>query len=334
MYKALIDRGVPEAKASADADFFMSLSQSSTQLVDRPLILSRYGEFGRLFFTFQTFTLGLWSMITQGLVVNGIIKGTPQVKMKSALALVAIPFFTAFAGEMISMVNNLIKGKDDDEDLEEKLKNSLENTWIELVATVPLFGSIVKGKILYNRNYEVPVVGTFLDALEGVQGLMSAEDYDDFITKFVDTSKAAAIIAGLPGAFQAGDLINRLIVTEKEKKQIETRATARAYMDAKEVNLDKYVTDLIMKLYTKEEIKNLKSTTKSSLKTSILKEVVRLGKNDEAKNVLKLSKNEEKADYLKEIRDQYTPAEFKQLVNYLKKYKVLSDDAELLIYKK
>jgi hypothetical protein len=273
-------------------------------------------------------------MITQGFVVNGIIKGTPQVKMKSALALVAIPFFTAFAGEMISMVNNLIKGKDDDEDLEEKLKNSLENTWIELVATVPLFGSIVKGKILYNRNYEVPVVGTFLDALEGVQGLMSAEDYDDFITKFVDTSKATAIIAGLPGAFQAGDIINRLIVTEKEKKQIETRAAARAYIDAKEVNLDKYVTDLIMKLYTKEEIKNLKSTTKSSLKTSILKEVVRLGNNDEAKNVLKLSKNEEKADYLKEIRDQYTPAEFKQLVNYLKKYKVLSDDAELLIYKK
>lgn len=334
MYKALIARGVPETKASADADFFMTLSQSSTQLVDRPLILARYGEFGRLFFTFQTFTLGLWSMITQGLVVNGLIKGTPKVKIKSALALLAIPFFTAFAGEMISIVNNAIKGKDDDEDIEDKLKNAFENTWVELVATVPLFGSIIKGKVLYNRNYEVPLVGTGLELVGGIEGLMSAQDYDDFMKNLMTLGKTSSIFAGIPGAFQATDVINRFVITEKEKKQIETRAIARAYMDAKEVNLDKYVTDLIMKLYTKEEIKNLKSTTKTTLKTNILKEVVRLGKNDEAKNVLKLSKNEEKADYLKEIRDQYTPAEFKQLVNYLKKYKVLSDDAELLIYKK
>lgn len=334
MYNKFIEKGMSDEKARAEADFFMSLSQSSTQIVDRPLILSRYGEFGRLFFTFQTFSLGLWSMITQGLVVNGIMKGTPKVKIKSALALLAIPFFTAFAGEMISIVNNAIKGKDDDEDMEDKLKNALENTWVELVATVPLFGSIIKGKVLYNRSYEVPLVGTGIELIGGIEGLMSAQDYDDFMKNLMTLGKTSSIFAGIPGAFQATDVINRFVITEKEKKQIETRAIARAYMDAKEVNLDKYVTDLIMKLYTKEEIKNLKSTTKTTLKTNILKEVVRLGKNDEAKNVLKLSKNEEKADYLKEIRDQYTPAEFKQLVNYLKKYKVLSDDAELLIYKK
>lgn len=334
MYKKFIDKGMSETKARAEADFFMSLSQSSTQLVDRPLILSRYGEIGRLVFTFQTFTLGLWSMITQGLVVNGIIKGTPKVKIKSAIALLAIPFFTAFAGEMISTVTNAIKGKDDDKDLEDKLATALENTWVELVATVPLFGSIIKGQVLYNRGYTVPVLGTGVDLIAGVQGMMTAKDYDAFMKSLVDAGKASAIVAGIPGAYQASDIINRLLTTEKEKKQIETRAAARAYMDAKETNIDKYVTELIIKTHTPEEIKKLKASQKSALRTAILKEVVRLGDNEEAKTVLKLTKNEDKVNYLKEIRDQYSLEDFKKLVRYLKKYKVLSDEAELLLYKK
>lgn len=334
MYKALLARGVSEEKASADADFFMTLSQSSTQLVDRPLVLSRYGEIGRLVFTFQTFSLGLWSMITQGLVVNGIIKGTPKVKIKSALALLAIPFFTSFAGEMISIVTNAIKGKDDDEDLEDKLKNSLENTWVELVATVPLFGSIIKGKVLYNRGYEVPLVGTGTDLIGGIEGMMSPKDYDDFMKNLVTVAKSGAIFAGIPGAYQGGDIVNRLLTTEKEKRQIEIRAAARQYIDAKEINLEKYTSAVIAKLYTPEEIKNMKPAQKTAIRTGILKEIVRMGDNEDAKNVLKLSKNEEKAAYIKSIRDQYSPEDFRKLVQYMKKYKVIGEDTELLIYKK
>lgn len=334
MYKALIARGVPEAKASADADFFMSLSQSSTQLVDRPLILARYGEFGRLFFTFQTFTLGLWSMITQGLVVNGLIKGTPKVKIKSALALLAIPFFTAFAGEMISIVNNAIKGKDDEEELEDKLKNALENTWVELVATVPLFGSIIKGKVLYNRNYEVPLVGTGLELIDGIQGLMDPKDYDDFIKNLTTVGKTGSIFAGIPGAFQATDIINRFIITEKERKTIETNLVARQYIDSGERNLDQYVAQLASKLYSTEELVKLDKAKLTALKKSILKSVVKMGDNEEAKNIMKLSTNDEKANYLKEIRSLYGAQEYKDLLEYLKKYGILSKEAELLIYKK
>lgn len=334
MYNKFIEKGMSEEKARAEADFFMSLSQSSTQLVDRPLILSRYGEFGRLFFTFQTFSLGLWSMITQGLVVNGIIKGTPKVKIKSALALLAIPFFTSFAGEMISVVTNAIKGKDDDEDLEDKLKNSLENTWVELVATVPLFGSIIKGKVLYNRGYEVPLVGTGTDLIGGIEGMMSPKDYDDFMKNLITVAKSGAIFAGIPGAYQGGDIVNRLVTTEKEKRQIEIRSAARQYIDAKEINLDKYASAVIAKLYTPEEIKKMKPAQKTAIRTGILKEIVRMGDNEDAKNVLKLSKNEEKASYIKSIRDQYSPEDFRKLVQYMKKYKVIGEDTELLIYKK
>lgn len=334
MYNKFIEKGMSEEKARSEADFFMSLSQSSTQLVDRPLILSRYGEFGRLFFTFQTFSLGLWSMITQGLVVNGIIKGTPKVKIKSALALLAIPFFTSFAGEMISVVTNAIKGKDDDEDLEDKLKNSLENTWVELVATVPLFGSIIKGKVLYNRGYEVPLVGTGTDLIGGIEGMMSPKDYDDFMKNLITVAKSGAIFAGIPGAYQGGDIVNRLVTTEKEKRQIEIRSAARQYIDAKEINLDKYASAVIAKLYTPEEIKKMKPAQKTAIRTGILKEIVRMGDNEDAKNVLKLSKNEEKASYIKSIRDQYSPEDFRKLVQYMKKYKVIGEDTELLIYKK
>jgi len=319
VYNALIKNGVPPEKASADADFFMNLTQSSNQVTDRPLALAKGGDVTRLLLVFQTYSMGLFSLVKQGIWRSGVRNGLPAVKIKALMALASIPIFNAVAQELVRMINLMIKGETDDESLEEKLNNVMKSAPFELVGLVPFVGSIIKGGFQYNRGYSNPVFDIPTDLIAGGK-LLTSDSQMKQLKGASLTAEALATALGIPGTMQAFDVINSYIKDDADKK----KSVLQYY--AKRVNNGE-TTDSTFRAALRElNPKDEKQV--NELHDTFLKQVILTGSNLPAKIVVKEQKIADKVSVLAGYHKTMSQNEFRSLISYLRQYKEFSEETE------
>ena len=83
-YKILRRQGLSEAEARAEADMVMNMVSGSSEIADRPMALMS-GETMRTIFTFQTFMMNRWGLISHDFIRSGLVKGSFSKKSKSSL---------------------------------------------------------------------------------------------------------------------------------------------------------------------------------------------------------------------------------------------------------
>jgi len=327
MYNYFVKNGMETEKAAKEADFIMNLTQSSTQVTDRPLILSEGGNLVRLLLIFQTYTMGLFGLLQQGVINSGLRSGTPRVKVKAALALVSIPFFQAVAQELVKVVNLMLQGKEDDDDLEDKLKHVVENTPLALIGTMPVIGSLIQGAFQYNRGYSNPAFDTLSDTIMGLKKVATA---DDIMKKLKGASMSAEGIAtavGVPGTSQIFDFINQLIKEDSEEKSSTLSYYGKQVNEGK-LSKEEALKQIVAELYPAEKRNELTKDKLSGLRNSFDRTIVLTGNNKDAKIIVKANTVDEKASMLVGMRSSMEPQEFKNLITYLRANGELSENVE------
>lgn len=330
MYEYFLSRGMSEEKAGQEADFIMTLTQSSTQNVDQPMILAEHGDLGKFLFIFQTFTLGLWSMMYQGIFRAGLIRGDMSTKVKALGALITIPIIASIAQEMTKMVNDLIRGKEDDEDLEEKFHNAITNSWVELVGAVPILGNIAKSAILYKRGYTHPLLDQVTTIFTGTQKIMEGKELHDKLKGVATTAEALAVLVGVAGSKQLFDFIDGFLKDENAKKNAVIAHHAKQYVKGEQSfsKRQQAFDALVAELYPPESVNDMTNAQYNSLMKNFLRKVVLVGDNKEAEAIAKLTKNEDKAMKLLDYKETMDSKKFNELVNYLYDYEIITKDVE------
>jgi hypothetical protein len=211
LLRILMGQGMSEAAAKQEAAFLMEVVSGSSATTLRPHYLAT-GEFAKTIFTFQTFFLNRWGLLSHDLIRTG---ATGTWKRK-ALALTAIALMVA-AGmaedEARRMVYEMTTGKPSKKAEESFLKAA---RWY-IPRQLPLIGSYFKG-----GSVEPPVLREVKKIVQGAQQVEAGKP----IAGLEGMSEAILTsIVGLPGTAQMFDLLDQAIAEVKKEEAAAATAT-------------------------------------------------------------------------------------------------------------
>lgn len=211
-YKILRKEGLEEGKARLEADLLMNIVSGSSEIADRPMILMK-GEAFKTLFTFQTFVLNRWGIISHDLFSSGIVKGNLDRKLRALLGLIILSIGNAFEEKIRELVLSAVSGK--------KYKDKLsfwQSALFTVPEAVPVLGQMLSGTLKYNQSFSVPATRTIENFITGVS-MLSSDKEETRMKGALKLSENLAILLGVPGTAQGFDIAERLIVPPKNKKK-------------------------------------------------------------------------------------------------------------------
>ena len=215
-YKILKSKGLSEEESQADADMVMQIVSGSSDVSDRPLILTK-GEGWRSIMLFQTFFMNRWGLISHDIITTGIIKGKLPIKFRAVMALAILGLGGGVEDELRRMLLNLISGKDRKEKY-----GFLANMLWSFPEAIPVLGNLIKARREFNTGASIPLTRMAENMVIGSQNILSGEGAK--IKKgSLQLSEATAAYFGFAGAAQIGDIAERFLI--KKKKEVEYPST-------------------------------------------------------------------------------------------------------------
>lgn len=212
LMKILRKQGLSEAAVKHEAAFLMELVSGSSATTLRPHILAT-GELAKTVFTFQTFFLNRWGLLSHDLIRTG---ATGTWKRKT-LALTAIALMVA-AGmaedEARTMVYEMTTGKPSKQAEEGFLKAAA----LYIPRQLPLLGNLFK-----QGSVEPPVLR---EAKKAAQGAVQVADGKP-IAGFEKMSEAVlTTLVGMPGTAQMFDLLDHVLADIKKDEAAHVKEAA------------------------------------------------------------------------------------------------------------
>jgi len=203
----LVKNGIPNAKQ--EAEFFMNITQGSSEVTYRPMILSR-GEGSRTLFTFQTFFLNRWGMIAHDLITSGLIKNKRWGKKFAALIGLAIMMAASVAEQEARYA---ILG------LTKKTKRKA-SMWVSALMAIPenipIFGNMISSFVTYGTtDFDFPLARVVENAIGGI-GVITKKTEEAKIMAGLRAAESFAELLGIAGSAQFFDFLEGIFGGEKE----------------------------------------------------------------------------------------------------------------------
>lgn len=221
-YNILRKEGLEDAEARSEADMLMNIVSGSSEIADRPLVLMK-GEAMRTLFTFQTFLLNRWGLISHDIFASGIIKGTLDRKARALLAIAILSIGNAVEEEMRKWVFSLVKGRKYDDKF-----SMLKSALFTIPESVPILGQMLKGTLQYNQGYSIPITRVLENFIKGGTMLFSKKESTQK-RGALKITEALATFKGIPGTAQVFDIAERFIIPPKKKSK--ARSVDQMFMD-------------------------------------------------------------------------------------------------------
>lgn len=193
LFKILQKQGVLDTDIEAESEFLMNLASGTSEVTMRPHILAR-GEGARMWFTFQSFFLNRWGLITEDIIRTGIIKGDSKRKATAALGLMILIAGGIAADEARDLIYELTTGKNSTFSDESLFKQIL----LYLPKQIPIAGSLFDF-----GSAEPPLLRTAGKIGRGAQQITSGNAKG----LLGITEGGASLFLGYPGTAQFFDLV-------------------------------------------------------------------------------------------------------------------------------
>lgn len=206
----LIKDKIPNSKR--EAEYFMHLLSASSNVAQRPLILSK-GEMYRTFTTFQSFAMAQWSVVSEGLIHDGILNSKNlSKKFMSMLGLSIIVAGDIFVTLMKAWFwENVTKSKT-------KIKTNkdfIKLAALSIPSMIPIFGSIIESAAEgFEGRSLFPAEKVLEDISFGTAGMFTRKTPKAKMRSGLRAAQAALTIGGTyepmlapPGMGQAFDFL-------------------------------------------------------------------------------------------------------------------------------
>lgn len=209
-YKILRRQGLSEAEARAEADMVMNMVSGSSEIADRPMALMS-GETMRTIFTFQTFMMNRWGLISHDFIRSGLVKGSFSKKAKALYGLFILALAGGLEDDVRKYFYEMIVGKE----LKDKL-SFWQGAFLSLGESVPIIGQFIKGISMPGSSFSVPLTRIVENMTIGAQQL--ASDKPETRKKgILRLSENIAIWYGFAGTAQMFDLVEGNMNRNAEK---------------------------------------------------------------------------------------------------------------------
>lgn len=209
-YKILRRQGLSEAEARAEADMVMNMVSGSSEIADRPMALMS-GETMRTIFTFQTFMMNRWGLISHDFIRSGLVKGSFSKKAKALYGLFILALVGGLEDDIRKYFYEMIVGKE----LKDKF-SFWQGAFLSLGESVPIIGQFIKGISMPGSSFSVPLTRIVENMTIGAQQL--ASDKPETRKKgILRLSENIAIWYGLAGTAQMFDLVEGNMNRNSEK---------------------------------------------------------------------------------------------------------------------
>lgn len=199
--RILVENGMDEAKAKADAEFAMHMSQGSTSVAYRPHILAQ-GEAARTIFTFQNFVMNRWGILIHDVIMGKIVHGSDfKARFLGVLSLGILVAGGMAEDEARRRVRQLYSNPKEDK------RSIFEQVAVNTLGLVPFFGTFITAA---SQKYSAlpPSASHVQKLLEGGFQAMKGKDAKSKVKGAVKASESLLTFAfGIPGTGQVFDLI-------------------------------------------------------------------------------------------------------------------------------
>lgn len=203
LLKVLEKHGIPNAEA--EADFLMNVVSGSSEVTIRPHILAR-GEVARTWFTFQTFFLNRWGVISHDIIRTGF-KGDWKRKATSLLGVMIMVAGGMAEDEARDFIYKLTTGKKTGITEESFFKKVI----LYLPRQIPIIGSLFEKW----ASAEPPILRTAEKIGVGVQQITTGK----WIAGLEKTIEGImTLLLGVPGTAQMFDFLEHLTAEAKKEE--------------------------------------------------------------------------------------------------------------------
>ena len=210
VYKIAKSKGLTNSEARAEADMVMNMVSGSSEIADRPMALMS-GEAMRTLFTFQTFMLNRWGLISHDFVASGLVRGSFSKKARALQALLILAIGGGIEDEMRKKIYQWIVGKE----LKDKF-GFWKNSFLSLFENIPIFGSMIKSITMPMAGFSPPLARVAENMVLGANQLTS--DKPETRRKgILRLGEAIMTWYGLAGTAQMFDLMEGSINKSQEK---------------------------------------------------------------------------------------------------------------------
>lgn len=218
-------------KAEAEADYFMTMINGSSDPFIRPMVLNR-GEGARTLFTFQGFHMARAGTIFHTLLQNGILHGNWKAKLTAGFALMGLTSGMVAADQSQKFIWELTTGRKLEKekskiDPNEKMSYAEQMMWA-VPTQVPFFGNFLESA-LTKRDVNPPLIRQITNIFTGTtSALKGAKKGETFTEKekrelsqkrgLMKTLESLFALTGiLPGSGELFDVAERLTPEPKKK---------------------------------------------------------------------------------------------------------------------
>jgi hypothetical protein len=197
--KILIKEGVENAKE--EAEFYMEMMNSGTNVVYRPHVLAT-GEAARTFLAFQTYVNNMFMSVLHEHVASGIVHD-PSYKKKFA-ALVSIGILMA-AGLLEDEAKKIVNGFLRQKEFKDKGHSWLFEAVMNIATAAPFVGPII-GAAVEKTDAAPPLIRVAKKTGEGLYRAFNSEDEEAQWKGLFAASEGALSLWGLHGTSQLYDI--------------------------------------------------------------------------------------------------------------------------------
>lgn len=215
--KILIENGIDETQAKADAEFAMHMSQGSTSVAYRPHILAQ-GEAARTWFTFQNFVLNRWGILIHDVVMGKIVHGDDfKARFLGVISLGLLVAGGMAEDEARRKVRQLYSNPKEDK------RNIFEQIVVNTLGLVPFFGNFITAA---SQKYTAlpPTASHAQKMFEGAFTMAKGKDAKAKVKGGVKMSESLlTLLFGIPGTGQVYDLIEGVMSDGGNSRNSNTR---------------------------------------------------------------------------------------------------------------
>jgi len=192
-----------------EADFLMTLINASPDVSMRPMVLN-YGEGAKMFFTFKTFFLYRWSLLSHDLITAGMIHGDYQKKMLSLLSTGMLMAGQVAEDEARKVIYEGITGQDLPE------KSLGEQAMFTALENIPFFGDIASA-MMRGSEAQPPLIRQMSNAAKGVYGTFANKTKEGKVRAASRAVESTLALSGLAGVSAVGQVAKRALPKAKPK---------------------------------------------------------------------------------------------------------------------
>lgn len=213
--------GVPNVKE--EAEFLMNLASGSAEVVYRPHILAS-GEGARTWFTFQTFFLNRWGIMTHDIIQSGLLKAGGEIGWKGfwkrISALIGLGIFVA--GSIAEeQSRKFIYETTTSKELPDE--STAKIAIMAIPKNIPYFGNLIEAADK-GGDADPPIIRTVENIFKGGASIITGKKPETKIKGALKMTEAGiALGTGIPGTAQFFDLLENIfgkIVSETKPRDV------------------------------------------------------------------------------------------------------------------